>query len=525
MKGTGALIRLALRRDRVILPLWIILLGLIPVSGITAYEELFPDAASRAALSAGAGSNPSIAVLFGPAYDLTTAGGFTAWRFGMFTALFTALMAVFTVTRHTRAEEDSGRLELLGSAVVGRHAALTAAVAVSGGASLVIGLLIGGGLAGSGVAAGSSFLFGLGIAGTGLVFTAVSAVTAQLTEYARSANGIATTVMGVAFLLRGVGDSTATLTWLSWLSPLAWPQLAKPYVEDRWWVLLLPVGAALVVGGLAFVLAPRRDLGAGFLPQRPGPARGPGYLGGSFGLAWRLHRGGLIGWAVGFAVVSAVFGSIANGVADLFGSSGQMTEILTRMGGAQALVDAFLSSMAGTFGLLAAVFGVQAVLRARAEEAAVRAEPVLASGAGRFGWAGSHLAFALGGPAVLLAVSGLALGVGHGLRTGDVGAAAGRTLEITLAQLPAVWVVAGAAALLFGALPRLSVPGAWGVVAVVVLVTLFGPVLQLDQWVMDISPFSHVPSEFAAGPLLAVAGVAAALLAAGLAAFRRRDIG
>ena len=525
MTGTLALIRLALRRDRVVLPIWLLLLAVTPISGVAAYEELFPDPASRAALSAGAGSNPSIAVLFGPAYDLTTAGGFTAWRFGMFTALFTALMAIFTVTRHTRAEEDSGRLELLGSTVVGRYAALTAAVAVAAGTSLVAGLLIGAGLTGGGVAAGPSFLFGLGIAGTGIAFTAVSATTAQLTEYARSCNGIATTVLGAAFLLRGVGDSTATLTWLSWLSPLAWPQLAKPYVEDRWWVLALPVLAALAIGGLAYFLAPRRDLGAGFLPQRPGPASAPASLGGPLGLAWRLQRGGLIGWTIAFAVVAAVFGSIANGIADLFDGNAQMTEMLTRMGGAAVLVDAFLTSMAGMFGLLAGVYGVQAVLRMRAEETAVRAEPVLTAGASRLGWTGAHLLFALVGPAVLLVVSGLAMGVSHGLRVGDVGAAVGQTMEISLGQLPAVWVVVGAAALLFGLVPGVTVPGAWAAVGLVVLVTLFGPVLQVDQWVMDISPYSHVPRDFDLPPLLALAGVAAVLVAAGLTAFRRRDIG
>ncbi|MFC7618596.1 hypothetical protein ACFQV2_39955 [Actinokineospora soli] len=122
-------------------------------------------------------------------------------------------------------------------------------------------------------------------------------------------------------------------------------------------------------------------------------------------------------------------------------------------------------------------------------------------------------------------MSGVAMGVSHGLRTGDVGAAVGTTLEASLAQLPAVWVVAGAAALLFGLLPGLTVTGAWAVLAVVVLVTLFGPVLQLDQWLLDISPYSHVPRDFALPPLLALAGVAAALLAVGLVSFRRRDIG
>ncbi|MFC5290727.1 ABC transporter permease [Actinokineospora guangxiensis] len=525
MTGTWALVRLALRRDRVILPLWLLLLGFLPAAGIPAYEELFPDAASRAALAAGAGSNPSIAVLFGPAYDLSTAGGFTAWRFGMFTALFTALMAVFTVTRHTRAEEDSGRLELLGSAVVGRHAALAAGVITAGATSVGAGLLIAAALLGMGLAGGGALLFGLAIAGTGLVFTAVAATTAQLTEYSRSANGMATAVIGLTFLLRGVGDSTATATWLSWLSPLAWPQLAKPFLQDRWWVLLLPLGAALAIGALAFFLAPRRDLGAGFLPQRPGPADAAPSLAGPRGLAWRLQRGALIGWAAGFGVVGAIFGSLADGVADLFGSSVEMTEILTRMGGANALVDAFLTSMAGLFGMLAAVYGVQAVLRTRAEESAGRAEPVLTAGAGRLAWLGAGLAYALAGPAVLLLVSGLAMGAGHGLRTGDLGGASGQALEISLAQLPAVWVVAGAAALLFGLLPRLAVAGSWAVVAVVVLVTLFGPVVRVEQWVMNVSPFSHVHGDFAAGPLLALAGIAAALLAAGLAGFRRRDIG
>ncbi|MGX7823537.1 ABC transporter permease [Actinokineospora sp. 24-640] len=529
MKGTLALVRLALRRDRVILPIWIALLGLVPASTIAAYDQLYPDAASRAALDMSAGSNPSIAVLYGKAYDLSTAGGFTAWRYGLFLALFTALMAIFTVTRHTRAEEDSGRLELLGSAVVGRYAALSAGFGVAAGASLVIGVLMAAGLTRAGLPGGPSFLLGLGVAGTGTVFAAVSATTAQLTEYARSANGLATTALGVAFLLRGVGDSTVSLGWLSWLSPLGWPQLAQPYVEDRWWVLVLPVGATLVFGALAYSLVVRRDLGAGLLPQRPGPARAPASLNGPLGLAWRLQRGGLLGWTVGMALVGAVFGSIASGVTDLVGTSEQVREIFTRMGGSQALVDTFLAAMASVFGVLAAVYGVQAVLRMRAEEVAVRAEPVLAAGAGRLSWLGSHLVFALGGPAVLLAVSGLAMGLGHGLRAGDVPLQVGHALQGTLAQVAAVWIVVGVAALLFGVLPRVSVPAAWAVLAAVVLLTLFGPALRLDQWVMDVSPFTHVPkipgAELTVAPLLWLAAVATALLAAALTAFRRRDIG
>ncbi|MGH3861938.1 ABC transporter permease [Actinokineospora sp.] len=527
MTGTWTLIRLALRRDRIILPIWIVLLGLTPATTVAAYEQLYPDAASRAMLNVSAGANPSLAVLYGPAYDLSTAGGFTAWRYGLFLALFASLMSIFTVTRHTRAEEDSGRLELIGSGVVGRHAALTAAIATAAGANVVIGLAIGMGLTGAGLSASGSFVLGLGVASAGLVFTAISAVTAQLTEYSRSANGIACAILGGSFLVRGVGDSTVSLDWLSWLSPLAWPQRAKPFIDDQWWPLGLAVVATAVLAAGAYRLVSRRDLGAGLLPGKPGPVNAPASLSNAFGLAWRLQRGALLGWTIGVVIMAAVFGSIANGIIDLVGSNDQIREIMQRMGAAQSLVDSFIAAIAGMLGIVTAMYATQAALRARSEETGERAEPVLATGVSRVSWVASHLAFAVVGSAVLLAFSGLSMGFAHGLRVGDLGQVGG-ILAGTLAQLPAVWVAGAVAALLFGLLPK-STTAAWGLVGVFAMITLFGPALRLSQSVLDVSPFTHVPklpgAEFTATPFLWLSAVAIVLFGLGIAGFRRRDIG
>jgi len=87
--------------------------------------------------------------------------------------------------------------------------------------------------------------------------------------------------------------------------------------------------------------------------------------------------------------------------------------------------------------------------------------------------------------------------------------------------------VIGATVALFGFLPR-AAAGGWGVLGACALLTLFGPLLGLPDWVLDLSPFQHVPqlpaAEFAAGPLLVLCAVAAVLTAAGMAAFRRRDL-
>jgi ABC-2 type transport system permease protein len=93
--------------------------------------------------------------------------------------------------------------------------------------------------------------------------------------------------------------------------------------------------------------------------------------------------------------------------------------------------------------------------------------------------------------------------------------------------VPAVWVLIGAAVALFGLLPR-AMSVAWGALGVCFLVSYLGPLLSLPDWVMDLSPYSHVPllpaEDFSPGPLLALTAVAAALTAVGVIAFRRRDV-
>ncbi|MEU3272591.1 ABC transporter permease [Saccharomonospora sp. NPDC006951] len=528
LAGTGQLVRLALRRDRVILPVWVLVLGLMTSAGAGPYEALYPTEAERAGLTATMGGNPSLTLLYGPAFDLSTPGGFTAWRFGAFVGLFLALACIFTVTRHTRQEEDTGRQELLSSTVVGRYASLTAAVIVAAIGSVATGVLMVAMLVGTGLPASGSVALAAGVTLCGFVFIGVATITAQVAEYSRTANGIAIAVLGSTFLLRAVGDATREASWLSWLSPVGWATQIRAFADERWWVLALLAGTAVVLATIGYRLLPRRDVGMSLIPARPGPAEAAGSLRNSFALALRLQRGPLVGWVIGFAVFGALFGSLAAGIGDVIGDSAEAQQMFARLGGSQSMIDSFIAAMAGIVAMIASLYSVQATLRMRSEETAFRVEPLLATRVSRFGFAASHLVFTVVGTALLLAVSGLFTGLLHGIRVGDIGGQVPSVIGASMAQLPAVLVVAGVGVALFGLLPRFAAL-AWAVASLFLLISLFGPVANVSQSVLNISPYQHIPklpsAELTTTPLVLLTAIALVLFAAGLAGFRRRDIG
>ena len=275
-------------------------------------------------------------------------------------------------------------------------------------------------------------------------------------------------------------------------------------------------------------LVARRDVGAGVLATRLGPATAPARLGSPLGLAWRLQRGSLVGWAVGTAVAGLSFGGIAQDMVQFASQDPETAKALASLGGAGSITDIYLAAILSWIGMLAAGYAVQATLRLRSEEAELRAEQVLATATPRIGWAGSHLLVAAAGSAAVLATGGLLAGLAHGLRSGDLGGELPRVLGGAMVQLPAVWVMAAVGAALFGLAPRLVVGATWAILAVVLFVTMFGEPLQFSQLLLDASPFAHLPrlpaAAFTATPVIWLLAVAAGLAAAGLAAFRRRDL-
>jgi len=525
--GTSRLIRFILRRERVRLSIWLLVLTLVPVQTANAFKALYPSEGSREQLVNTVATNPAFAALLGPIFG-SSIGAVTAWRVGVIGSVLVGLMAVLTVIRHTREEEETGRRELLGATVVGRHAPLTAALMVTAGAGLVLGLLLAAGFLGIGLETGGALAFGLGFSAIALAFAMVAGVAAQLTGGAGAARGIAVAAVGAAFVLRMFGDGGG-VPWASWLSPIGWFTQLRPFAAtgERWWVLSLSLGLAVALGTLGYVLSARRDVGAGALPPRPGPAQAAPSFRSPLGLAWRLQKGSLVGWSLGLAVLGAVYGSVGDSIGDLLTDNPQLAEIFELLGGQQGITDAFFSTAMGILAVIASAYAIRTALRLRVEEEGLLAEPLLVTAVPRLQWARSHLYFALFGSVLMLGLAGLVAGATYGAIAGDTGQM-WRVLGAALIQVPAVWVVAGVATALFGLAPRLTALS-WGVLVACLVFGQLGEILQFPRWLLNLSPFTHVPNLLAADvnavPLIWLLVTAALLLSGGMAGFRRRDIG
>lgn len=529
--GTAALLRLAIRLDRLRLAVWVVVVSGLTIVTASSFASLYADVAERRTFANSVNSNPALVALIGHIYNTDTTGGLTAWRMCSTAGILIALMSILTVNRHTRAEEESGRVELLGSVVTGRFAAPAAAVLLVAGAAAVIASLIAVGLVGVGLPTAGSVALGAAICGVGWVFASIAVVCAQLSQSARTSLGMSGAILAIAYTLRAIGDpAKGGLGWVAWMSPLEWAAQTRAFADDRWSVLALSGVFALALSGFALSLVERRDVGAGLFIPRAGPARGASGLRTSRALATRLQRSLLTGWAIGFGLYGLAMGAMSQSLAEVITDNPRLSDLIEQLGGSSVVVNAFSASMLSLLAMVAAAFAIQATLVLRNEESTGHAEVVLATQVTRLRWWGSHVAYAIGGPAVLMVVAGVCMGLAHGVDIGDVSGQVTSLLGASLAQLPAIWVVGGLAGVLFGWLPRWTV-WAWAALMMFVLIGQFGRLLHLWGWVLDLSPFSHVPNlpgaEFnvaAASDLVALSVLAAVLAAASAVGIRRRDI-
>ena len=534
--GTRTLIQLVLRRDRFKLPVWIVAIVASLVAMVPLLQDVYGDQASLATLYQTFAANPSGLFLTGQ-MDEPSLGALMTIETLLWWGLLVAFMNTLLIVRHTRHNEEIGAQELILSGQVHRGASLTAALAVAVLANGLIAVGVGAGLSAvdPGWGADKSWLYGISIGIFGLAWAALAALVVQLVESARTANGILAGLIGTAFIVRGVGDFMSKPDaqglmqpeWISWLSPFGWMQATRALTFPEWWPLLISAGFVAVITPLAFILLARRDVGAGILPARKGQARASAFLRTPLGFTWRLQRNIFFGWFVGTLAMVATIGIIVPEMSNIYENSESMKQLIAGMGGTGAVIPAFLAAMLSIVALMAVAYAMQALGKLRSEETNGYLENVLATRLSRLKWLSLHAFVVLVCGVFLLVLSGLMLAVFVNL----VSESKADVWEYALAGLsyaPVLAVFAGAYVLLFGILPQAAGLTVWTYYGFIFFASWLGPIMKLDQWIIDLSIMQHLaaaPAEhIKTEPLVVMFAIAVVAVTVGCAAWRRRNL-
>jgi ABC-2 type transport system permease protein len=476
------------------------------------------------------GHNAGISALVGPAHQIGTVPGFTVWKCLTVLAIIGAVWGLLTSTKLSRGEEDAGRWELLLVGQVTRRGAArqsllgfaAGALALFVAASVVTVLI--GRSSKLDISAGGAVFFALAYVAGAVMFLAVGAFCAQLSTSRRQAAGFASAILGASYALRMVADSGSSLAWLRWATPLGWIEEMQPLTSPKPWALVPMIAFVAVLGVATVVLAGRRDLGAGTLPDRSSLDSIRRLVTRPFGLAFFLSRSTFLAWGFSIAAYGLLLGSIAKSGGKIITGSPSMSLAFSRLGvsGAEAYLGIALLIMSVSLCFIAA----GQVGAIRKEESSGQLDNLLVRPIARSSWLLERIVLVTG---VLIAggvLAGFSTWVGAVSDHAHVGLPSmlGAGLNVVVPAL----LLFGLGVLAFAVVPRHASAVTYSLLVWFFLVEILGGLASMSHWVLDTSAFHQmapapsVPVDWTSNAMMVVIAVAALGLA--VAAFNRRDL-
>ncbi|GEL78198.1 ABC transporter permease [Tenuibacillus multivorans] len=522
----GKLSRLILRRDRVRILAWIFSFVLISLITVVAFDDLYSSQDERQEIAATM-ENPAITALIGKGYGLDhyTVGAMMAHQMLAMTLLIVGIMSILLVVRHTRSDEEEGRVELIRSLPTGRLANIGATLWMMTLTNIALALITGVGLYALGIESmdlNGSLLYGAALGVTGIFFAAVTALCAQLTETSKGVIGLSFLILGVSYLVRAVGDVTNET--LSWFSPFGWVLESQVYVNDYWWPIVMTLVVAIVIAGVALYLNAIRDLGAGFIPTKGGKRHASRFSQHHIGLTLRLQKTSIISWAVVLFIFGATYGSVLGDTEAYFAEIELMKEVMQQPGVGSMTLQ-FVTMIAAIMAIFSTIPVMMSVFKVKKEEKQNRIEHVLATAISRPKFLGHYLLVALITSLIMFVSGALGLSIA-GANVIEESVSFSDLFNAIIVYLPASWVLLGLA-LVFVGLGRFN-GLAWLYLGFTFVIIYFGGILKFPDWVKNLSPYEHITSvpidDFSIVSTFVITLVAIGLMVLGLYFYRRRDI-
>ena len=489
------------------------------------YRHTYPTGANRRAFADSFAGNPGLRLLYGQPHRIDTTAGYTAWRVGGVLAIAAAAYGLLAAVRVGRAEEESGRTEVVLAAPVSRATANTAGLlAVAAGIAL-LGLAEFAGLVAAGIPAGGAAYLALASGMTAAVFTGIGALASQLLPTRRGALGLATAALGLLFVLRILADTVSGAGWLRWATPLGWAELLRPLTGPQPLVLLLPAVTTALLLALAAGLARRRDVGAGLFPRHDSADPRLWLLTSPTAQALRAQATVVIAWLAGTAAFLMILGVVSHSLSTADVPANVQRQI-AKLGSGSIVTPTGYIAFLFLFVALAICLFVCTQISAlrRGEEQYL--ESVLAQPVSRSSWLAGRLILTAFAAAAIALAAGIAAWVGA--TAAGVHVALPSLLEAGGNALPIAILFLGLGGLVYALAPRVAAGIMYGLVAAAFLWQLVGALIGPPHWVLDLSPFAHLalvpsqPFQPVSAAVMVTVGVLGVI--SSLVAFSRRDI-
>ena len=525
-KNSISLTYFILRKELMFITAWIGILLLIAGVMLVVFENQFTAEELQGLLIMK--DNPAHIALQGPffAVDNFLVGHFYAVEMHLFTLIAVSVLNIFLVMKNTRGDEEKGRYEVLRSLPIGRlsafHATMITTVTVNILLAVSHGILLSV-LGISGITTAGAFTYGASLAVTGIFFGALSALLSQFSHSTRGVTGYAFLVLIVSYMLRAVGDVTSET--LSRISPLGLPLRVEAFVSNHVWPLIIMPVLAFALFGIAYFLNARRDIGQGLLPERQGKSHASLFLSTPLGLVWRLNRNTLFSWAIGLFGFGAALGGILRDAEHFAGENGAFQMLVPATADFSA-VELFTMFLNVGFAIVCIAPVLVLIFKALREEKEGRAEPVLSRAISRPYYFASFIILAFLASMLMPFVTAVGMWAVSSLML-ETPLGFGSLVFSIMVYVPALWVILALGIFAVGAFPKAATL-CWVYFTYIFIAGFFGDLLNMPQWAMNLSPFSHIPQlpleDMRVLPLLVLTGMALVLAASGIVLYRRRDM-
>lgn len=524
--NTKQLLLTILRKEKIKIALWVVLISGFVIGVSHAYPALFPNPEELIGL-AEAMKNPMMVAMFGPVYDPEnyTIAQSLGNQMLIFSMLFTAIMSIFIVSQFTRGDEEEGILELIQSLPVGRLSNTLSTVIIVVGMNVIIALLIGFGIAivpDDSITFLGSITFGLSIGATGILIASIVLIMAQLFENNRTVMGLSFLVLGVMYILRGIGDLSENI--LIWLIPFNWPARVEVYINNYNYLNLLTVLFSVVLFTFAFYLNARRDLESGLIAQKKGKESASRILKTPLGLVLRLLRPAMMAWAITLFILGLTYGSIFGDLDTFIEGSDIFEEILP--GGDFPLNVQFMSIIMMVVAITAGIGPIMFLNRLASEEKKNHTEHIYSKSISRIKMLSIFTIIAMISSVILLflgslgMISGIIASMEEPIETLLI-------LQAGFAYLPALLFMIGLSVFILGYFPNRT-GLIWVYFGYAFFSVYMGNVIGLPDMFKQLTPFGYVDQlpidNFRILPTVIMLVLATMMTISGFIGYRRRDL-